>query len=96
MNSRVGGFRGSPEFGRGLSLAFEFAGAVFLFWLLGRLVDNWLGTEPWFQVIGSLIGWAGGFLHVYYATKSHMKRPAASRSRGKALVESDTREVSSR
>jgi F0F1-type ATP synthase assembly protein I len=50
----------------GLTLAFEFAGAVFLFWFLGRLVDNWLGIEPWGQVIGSLIGWAGGFLHVYY------------------------------
>jgi F0F1-type ATP synthase assembly protein I len=59
---------------RGLSLAFEFAGAVFLFWLLGWLVDNWLGTEPWFQVIGSLIGWVGGFLHVYFATKSPQGR----------------------
>jgi F0F1-type ATP synthase assembly protein I len=54
---------------RGLSLAFEFAGAVFLFWLIGRLVDTWLGIEPWGQVIGSLIGWAGGFMHVYYATQ---------------------------
>lgn len=56
--------------GAGLSLAFEFAGAVFLFWFLGRLVDNWLGIEPWGQIIGSLLGWVGGFLHVYYATKT--------------------------
>jgi F0F1-type ATP synthase assembly protein I len=83
-STRPGGTRGSqpesrrgksPEFARGLSLAFEFAGAVFLFWLLGRLLDNWLETEPWFQVIGSLLGWAGGFLHVYYATKSPGRRP---------------------
>jgi len=53
-----------------MSLAFEFAGAVFLFWFLGRLVDNWLGIEPWGQVTGSLLGWVGGFLHVYYATKT--------------------------
>jgi F0F1-type ATP synthase assembly protein I len=53
----------------GLSLAFEFAGAVFLFWFLGRLVDNWLGIEPWAQVIGSLVGWGGGFAHVYYRTQ---------------------------
>lgn len=53
----------------GLSLAFEFAGAVFAFWFLGRLVDNWLGIEPWAQVIGSLVGWAGGFAHVYYKTQ---------------------------
>jgi F0F1-type ATP synthase assembly protein I len=54
---------------KGLSLAFEFAGAVFLFWFLGRLVDNWLDIEPWAQVAGSLIGWAGGFAHVYYSTQ---------------------------
>jgi F0F1-type ATP synthase assembly protein I len=52
-----------------MSLAFEFAGAVFLFWFLGRLVDGWLGTEPWAQLAGSLVGWLGGFLHVYYATQ---------------------------
>jgi F0F1-type ATP synthase assembly protein I len=61
----------------GLSLAFEFAGAVFLFWFLGRLVDNWLGIEPWAQVIGSLIGWGGGFLHVYYKTQ-----PGEQKGRG--------------
>jgi F0F1-type ATP synthase assembly protein I len=54
---------------KGLSLAFEFAGAVFLFWWLGRLVDGWLDIEPWAQVIGALIGWGGGFAHVYYATQ---------------------------
>lgn len=51
---------------KGMSLAFEFAGAVFLFWLVGRFADTRLGTEPWGQIIGSLIGWLGGFLHVYY------------------------------
>lgn len=68
MGNRSGGRYTSA--GAGLSLAFEFAGAVFLFWFFGRLVDNWLGTEPWAQIIGSLLGWVGGFLHVYYATKT--------------------------
>ena len=54
---------------KGMSLAFEFAGAVFLFWLLGRLADSRLGTDPWGQIVGSLTGWVGGFLHVYYATQ---------------------------
>jgi F0F1-type ATP synthase assembly protein I len=54
---------------RGMSLAFEFAGAVFLFWLVGRFADGHLGTEPWGQIVGSLIGWLGGFLHVYYRTQ---------------------------
>ncbi len=39
-------------------------------WFLGRLVDNWLGTEPWGQIVGALLGWVGGFLHVYYATQN--------------------------
>jgi F0F1-type ATP synthase assembly protein I len=62
-------FAGRGDVGKGMSLAFEFAGAVFLFWFFGRLVDNWLGTEPWGQVIGSVLGWVGGFLHVYYASQ---------------------------
>ena len=62
-------FAGRGDVGKGMSLAFEFAGAVFLFWFFGRLVDNWLGIEPWGQVVGSIIGWVGGFLHVYYASQ---------------------------
>ena len=64
------GFRGNgSEFAQGMSLAFEFAGAVLLFWLVGRFIDNRFGTEPWGQVVGSVVGWIGGFLHVYYKAK---------------------------
>lgn len=59
---------GRAEMGRGISLPFEFTGAVALFWFVGRLMDGWLGTEPWAQVVGSVLGWVGGFLHVYYQT----------------------------
>ena len=59
----------APGFAQGLSLAFEFVGAVVLFWLLGRWIDGRFGTEPWAQVIGAVVGWAGGFLHVYYKVK---------------------------
>lgn len=63
----------SGDAAKGLSLAMEFAGAVFLFWFLGRLVDGWLDIEPWGQVVGAVIGWIGGFLHVYYATRERAK-----------------------
>lgn len=56
------------DLAKGLSLAFEFAGSVFIFWFLGRLADDWLGTEPWLQVTGAVLGWAGGVAHVYYAS----------------------------
>ena len=70
--SKVPGRRYSTQAGAGMgmSLAFEFAGAVALFWFVGFLVDRWLGTEPLAQVVGGVLGWVGGVLHVYYAVKS--------------------------
>ncbi|HEX2049307.1 MAG TPA: AtpZ/AtpI family protein [Actinomycetota bacterium] len=52
-----------------MSLGFEFAGAVLLFWFLGRLVDGWLGTEPWVQLAGAILGWIGGTIHVVVAVQ---------------------------
>lgn len=69
MGKRLSEMGGSPGFARGMTLAFEFVGALFLFWLVGRFLDDRFGTEPWLQVIGALVGWAGGFLHVYYRSK---------------------------
>jgi len=57
------------DMGKGMSLAFEFTAAVFLFWFFGRFVDNWLGIEPWGQIVGTIIGWVGGTLHVFYAVQ---------------------------
>ena len=69
MSKRSDKLRQSGEAAKGMSLAFEFAGAVFMFWFLGRLIDGWLGIEPWGQVAGGVVGWIGGILHVYYATR---------------------------
>ena len=67
MSKRPDGFSSSaPDMARGLSLAFEFTGAVVAFWLLGRWIDGRFGIEPWGQIVGSVIGWVGGFLHLYY------------------------------
>jgi F0F1-type ATP synthase assembly protein I len=80
MSDRRGGFGSSSgDAAKGLSLAFEFAGAVFMFWFLGRLVDNWLDIEPWAQIVGALLGWVGGFLHVYYATREKPTKGEAKR-----------------
>lgn len=70
-----------PEYARGMTIAFEFAGSVLLFWLAGRWVDGWLGTEPWFQIVGSLIGWGGGFAQVFYKAKRFEEAERASKER---------------
>lgn len=70
-----------PEYARGMTIAFEFAGAVLLFWLAGRWVDGWLGTAPWAQIVGSLIGWGGGFAQVYYRAQRFERDEQASKER---------------
>ena len=67
QDPRYGRFK--PNAALGLTLAFEFAGAVALFWFFGWLVDRWLGSDPWGQVAGGVVGWIGGILHVYYAVQ---------------------------
>ena len=73
----------------GMSLAFEFAAAVFVFWLLGRLIDTWLGIEPWGQVTGGVIGWLGGVAHVYYSVQN--RSPGTRGGSGRTTGEDDGR-----
>lgn len=70
-----------PQYARGMTIAFEFAGAVLLFWLAGRWLDGWLGTAPWLQIVGSLVGWGGGFAQVYYRAKRFEQEEQASKER---------------
>ena len=67
-------YRQMSSFGLAMSLAVEFAAAVALFWFLGRLVDNWLGIEPWAQVAGGVIGWIGGIVHVFVSVQRREMR----------------------
>jgi F0F1-type ATP synthase assembly protein I len=54
---------------RAHAVAFGFVGTVLLMFGAGRLLDGWLGTEPWLQVIGSIAGWVVGVVVVYYASQ---------------------------
>ncbi|HVL63786.1 MAG TPA: AtpZ/AtpI family protein [Actinomycetota bacterium] len=69
MERRSSQLRGASDAAMGLSLAFEFAAAVAMFWFAGRLVDGWIGITPWAQVTGAVLGWVGGILHVYVAVQ---------------------------
>src|SRR5256884_3154496 len=57
------------RFGRSLgegysyvALGFAFAVAILVFGALGWVVDGWLGTRPWFALVGAAIGGRGGGL----------------------------------
>src|SRR6266566_5194936 len=70
------------RFGRSLgegysyvALGFTFAVAILAFGALGWVVDGWLGTRPWFALVGAAIGGLGvralalGTLLVYAVTE---------------------------
>ena len=65
--------RGMSQASRGLSVAFGFVVVVLLFWFAGRALDEWLRTEPWFQIVGAIVGWALGVVTVYYSVRSGQK-----------------------
>ena len=61
--------RGMNQASRGLAVAFGFVGVVLVFFGAGRLLDGWLGTEPWLLVVGSIVGWVLGVVVVYYTSQ---------------------------
>lgn len=42
-------------------------------YLLGRLLDGWLDTEPWLMVICTLFGSVAGFVQMFTIVKRYMK-----------------------
>ncbi len=63
--------RGMSQASRGLSVALGFVGVVLVFWLAGRQIDAWLGSEPWAQLIGAIVGWVLGVVTVYYMAQQN-------------------------
>jgi F0F1-type ATP synthase assembly protein I len=61
--------KGMSQASYGLSAAFGFVAAVLGGWGIGRFLDGRLGTDPWIQVAGAVIGWVAGFFVVYYAAQ---------------------------
>jgi F0F1-type ATP synthase assembly protein I len=52
------------RYGRYGALAFEFVGTIAGGVVLGWLVDEWLGIEPFGVVAGTLLAVIGGFLRM--------------------------------
>ncbi len=62
--------KGMSQASRGLSVAFGFVFVVVVFWFAGRWIDDRLGSDPWAQVAGALIGWVLGIVTVVYMAKN--------------------------
>jgi F0F1-type ATP synthase assembly protein I len=64
--------KGLTQASWGLSVALGFAVIVVASWLVGRFLDDWLGSDPWLQVVGAVIGWVAGTVVVYYAAQRRL------------------------
>src|SRR5262249_60037954 len=51
-------------FARGMRLSAELVGGVAIGFILGWLMDRWLGTSPWGMIVLLLLGFAAGVLNV--------------------------------
>jgi len=51
-------------FARGMRLSAELVGGVVIGFILGWLLDRWLGTSPWGLIVFLLLGFAAGVLNV--------------------------------
>jgi F0F1-type ATP synthase assembly protein I len=79
---KYGDLSWGQDFGRGLSLSLAFAGIFVLGWVIGRFVDHWLGTAPWGQIVGSLLGFALSFVTVLYAVQVYWGEGSGASQRG--------------
>jgi F0F1-type ATP synthase assembly protein I len=50
-------------------MGFVLAALTILGWLLGRYLDEKLGTSPWLSLVGSLLGMSAGFFEVIVLAK---------------------------
>lgn len=53
------------EGGEYMGAGFQFAGAILFFLLVGRWLDERLGTDPWLLILGVLVGGGAGFFSLY-------------------------------
>jgi ATP synthase protein I len=53
--------------GRGAGAGMEFGAAVVVFTLLGLWADRAFGTRPWLMLVGLVLGFGGGLVHLMRA-----------------------------
>jgi F0F1-type ATP synthase assembly protein I len=63
-----------------LQTSLTLALSVLLLGWAGRALDGWLGTNPWFTIIGALWGAAGGTVWVVIRVKQYADKNEQSQS----------------
>lgn len=71
MDTAVGAFAGA---------AFQFAGAIILFLLVGQWLDRRLGTS-WLAIVGVFVGASAGFYALYRQLMVQQRRDEEKRKR---------------
>jgi F0F1-type ATP synthase assembly protein I len=61
-------------FGDALAKAFEFAVTVGIFFVIGFLLDRWLGTTPLFMIVLSVFVVIGQTVRLWYAYDAQMRK----------------------
>ena len=56
---------------RTIFASYRLVGAIFFFGGVGYLLDRWLGTAPWFLVVGLLGGMCVGFFGLIRLIRRH-------------------------
>lgn len=59
--------------GEGSSVGISFVMAIFIGVVMGRQLDKWLGTSPWFFFIFLFLGVAAGFRNLIYFSNKMSK-----------------------
>jgi F0F1-type ATP synthase assembly protein I len=63
------------------SMGISFVLAIFIGVLIGRQLDKWLGTGPWFFFIFLLFGIIAGFRNLYIITNRVIKKDENSKDK---------------
>ena len=74
FSERLDAMRGEPDqevpkqsgaaWGRAMRVSSDLLAGLFVGTLLGYLLDQWLGSEPWFLLVGIGLGFAAGLRNI--------------------------------
>lgn len=64
-----------------LSQGIELAAGIFVFFLIGLIIDAWLNTTPMFMIVLTVFSVVGNFVKMYYAYSNTMAQLEAQRAK---------------